>query len=489
MIVRNEAGQLAECLGPVASLFDEIIVVDTGSQDDTKSIAGQFTPHVFDFPWCDDFAAARNESLRRATGDWIFWLDADDRLRPDQMAKLRSLMANLGDQPQAYLMDTVCASRYACEGARLISHARLFRRHPNMAWRGRVHEQLRPSPAQLGYDVIWSDVQIDHLGYADATIRQRKLNRDVRLLRMDYAVDPDDASTLVHLGLAYFRLGNFNEARKHLNRLLKKDNDAADYMRQVYAVLAECSLREGRVGDALATLHHSLRVFPTDENLLLLKAECHYELDQFEAAGDALTQIVSRETTAQYRGGVPGEIRCKLAPRKLGDVLRLQRKFGEAEAMLRKVVNESPDDTLSWHALGRVYIDADRRQELQDVVQRLNDCPQGSVFASLLLASWHLLRNELAAAGALIERLVSEVPQMPMPRLLRAEWLARSDASLQTRIQACRDLLRVQPGNAEAQRVLKNLEAAQQLAAATTATGLSTSVVCGAGGANGIFSA
>ena len=69
MIVRNEGHQLAECLTPVADLFDEIVIVDTGSTDQTVRIARQFTPHVHHFPWCDDFAAARNASLQHATGD------------------------------------------------------------------------------------------------------------------------------------------------------------------------------------------------------------------------------------------------------------------------------------------------------------------------------------------------------------------------------------------------------------------------------------
>src|SRR5689334_10023856 len=64
MIVRDEERNLGQCLAPVASLFDEIVIVDTGSRDQTRSIARQYTPHVFDFPWTDDFSAARNEALR-----------------------------------------------------------------------------------------------------------------------------------------------------------------------------------------------------------------------------------------------------------------------------------------------------------------------------------------------------------------------------------------------------------------------------------------
>src|SRR5438132_13758737 len=85
MIVRNEEQNLAACLESVADLMDEIVVVDTGSNDRTGDVARRFGARVFDFPWVDSFAAARNESLRRATGDWIFWLDADERINaPDR---------------------------------------------------------------------------------------------------------------------------------------------------------------------------------------------------------------------------------------------------------------------------------------------------------------------------------------------------------------------------------------------------------------------
>src|SRR3712207_5969033 len=90
MIVKDEEHNLPDCLGPVAGLFDELVVVDTGSSDRTKEVAAALGARVFDFPWCDSFAAARNESLRHATGDWVFWLDADDRIEePDR----RSLAA------------------------------------------------------------------------------------------------------------------------------------------------------------------------------------------------------------------------------------------------------------------------------------------------------------------------------------------------------------------------------------------------------------
>lgn len=80
MIVKNEAAHLARCLASVQAWVDEIILVDTGSTDETIAIAESFQARIFSFAWCNDFAAARNVSLAQAQGEWIFVIDADEEL-------------------------------------------------------------------------------------------------------------------------------------------------------------------------------------------------------------------------------------------------------------------------------------------------------------------------------------------------------------------------------------------------------------------------
>jgi glycosyltransferase involved in cell wall biosynthesis len=100
MIVRDEEKNLSHCLESVSGVFDEVVVVDTGSSDRTVEIAQEFGARVFEFTWIDDFAAARNEALAHATGDYAFWLDADDVVDPTEREKLRKLLAGLRpDEP------------------------------------------------------------------------------------------------------------------------------------------------------------------------------------------------------------------------------------------------------------------------------------------------------------------------------------------------------------------------------------------------------
>jgi GT2 family glycosyltransferase len=109
MIVRDEEANLPACLSSVEGLFDEIVVVDTGSTDRTPEIAREFGARVFDFAWVDDFAAARNAALACAKGDYAFWLDADDVIDKPERERLETLLGGLlqGDEA-AYVVRCAC---------------------------------------------------------------------------------------------------------------------------------------------------------------------------------------------------------------------------------------------------------------------------------------------------------------------------------------------------------------------------------------------
>lgn len=91
MIVKDEHDVLARCLVGARRFADEIVVVDTGSSDDTAEIAKKFTDKVYSFGWCDDFSAARNFSFSKATCDLVMWLDADDVVEEEDANKIVAL--------------------------------------------------------------------------------------------------------------------------------------------------------------------------------------------------------------------------------------------------------------------------------------------------------------------------------------------------------------------------------------------------------------
>ena len=91
MIVKNESAVLRDCLDSLKDIMDEIIIVDTGSTDDTKKIAAEYTPYLYDYEWKDDFAAARNFAFSKATGDYIYSADADEVIDRENRDKFKAL--------------------------------------------------------------------------------------------------------------------------------------------------------------------------------------------------------------------------------------------------------------------------------------------------------------------------------------------------------------------------------------------------------------
>ena len=159
MIVKNEEAVLKRCLDSIADLVDEIIIVDTGSDDKTKEIAGQYTQAVYDFAWIDDFSAARNFACSKANMEYIYSADADEVLSQENRERFRMMKENLLPEIEVVQMKYANQLKYRTvynfdEEYR----PKLFKRLREFVWEEPIHENIRLTP--VVYD---SDIVIDHL--------------------------------------------------------------------------------------------------------------------------------------------------------------------------------------------------------------------------------------------------------------------------------------------------------------------------------------
>ena len=210
MIVKNEARNLPRSLAPVMPYVDEAVVVDTGSTDGTPELAARLGARVHPFTWCFDFAAARNFSLEQATGDWVLWLDGDNRIPEEDAAILKSLVQRSGD---AILWATEIVEP---DGGRLLQK-RVFPRRPEIRFRYRVHEQLCHPP---GLPQVITPVRIYHWGYEDRSLRQAKARRNLPYLLAELQERPDDFYLRYHLTRHHFFAGELQEAWGQLQEVL-----------------------------------------------------------------------------------------------------------------------------------------------------------------------------------------------------------------------------------------------------------------------------
>jgi glycosyltransferase involved in cell wall biosynthesis len=326
MIVRNEEQYLAGCLESAADLVDEIIILDTGSTDSTREIARRFGAQVFDFQWVDHFAAARNESLRHATGDWIFRLDADERIDPSNRTKLRQLFVGLGRKNQAFGMKTVRLPAPGKVLSRTIWNVRLFRNHPEIRWQNRIHEDILPALRVRRASVVWTDIAIHDTGYQDPVARARKNERDLRLLLMDYEEDPDKPS--ITLCRIYLSMGRAADALPLLQRGIQRRRLGDRLRRGFYRLTVRCHRVLGQTKEALAVCGEARACYPRDVALHVLEGELREETGDIAGAEACYLQLL--------RGSRPDDLSRVSAP-LLGFMVRqrltaLYAKHGRKDA-------------------------------------------------------------------------------------------------------------------------------------------------------------
>lgn len=172
MIVRNEEQSLARCLSTVKKIADEIIIVDTGSTDNTKDIARRFGAKIFDFEWIDNFAAARNYAFSQATKEYILWLDADDTITAKDQKLFLKLKKTLSPEVHSVTMPYNLAFDNDGNVTSSLRRNRLVRRDRGFQWFGPVHEYL-----EVGGHIIHSDVAITHQKDKQHTDRNLRIYR------------------------------------------------------------------------------------------------------------------------------------------------------------------------------------------------------------------------------------------------------------------------------------------------------------------------
>jgi len=211
MIVKNEEDVLGRCLNCALDIVDEIIIVDTGSTDDTKNIAQKYADKIFDFQWIDDFSAARNYAFSKATKDYILWLDADDVILDEDIKKFKELKQNLSDDIDNVMM--MYNVGFDESGVVTLSYfrERLSKRTSNCKWMEPVHECLI-----MGKNIINTDICITHKK-EHAAVKGRNISIYKKLLSGGKSLTPRG---LFYYSRELFQNDFIEEAIKYFNEFL-----------------------------------------------------------------------------------------------------------------------------------------------------------------------------------------------------------------------------------------------------------------------------
>ncbi|MFZ2538974.1 MAG: glycosyltransferase [Oscillospiraceae bacterium] len=230
MIVKNEENTLQRCLDSISDIVDEIIIVDTGSEDNTKSIALRYTKNVYDFKWIDDFSAARNYSFSKATKEYILWLDSDDVLLESDRQKLINLKNNFDNSFDVVMMKYNLGSDDINYPTCTFMRERLLKREKGFMWNDPIHEYIIISGKILNTDICITHKRM-----------HGKTDRNLRIFKKMIT----QGKELSHRNKFYyarelFLNGHFNEAIVYYNQFLNTTGGLTSNYMDASIDLASC---------------------------------------------------------------------------------------------------------------------------------------------------------------------------------------------------------------------------------------------------------
>lgn len=387
MIVKNEERVLADCLQSAKPFFNQIVVLDTGSSDRTIEIAREFGAEVHKFKWCDDFAAARNESMKHAKGRWLFWMDADDTLPWATGEGIVRAVLNAPSRLAGFFMRVRFVTDDPTFGT-VVDHVKLFRNKPGLKWEHRIHEQILPSLRERVGDVGRLDVEVLHSGYDTSEEGQaRKRERDAKLLALELKEKPDHPFVLFNIGMTHHYNREYDKAEEFLSRSIERCRAGETILRKAYALLAVSQSLLGKKDEALMTTLSGLEACPGDPELLYRKGQLLAEADRPAEAAEAYRAVIGQDISGHFSSielGILGpgvHVNLALVLARLGN-------YREAADHLRQAIRMRPVDVgiaLELFAMARAFGDMRTAKDCLDHVQRVEG--PGSTWQSMQ-ADW-----------------------------------------------------------------------------------------------------
>ncbi len=375
LIARDEEATIGMAIKSVLALVDEVVLVDTGSRDNTRIIAEGYGARVVDVPWEDDFSAARNTALNEASCDWVLILDADEYLQPVRPVEFQRLLHD--PEAAGYRLRMVSANAADVEAVE--NRVRLFRNAAEVRYQYPINERIMPALGEWaerqGLQIMESELAVMHEP-RDQERRVRNRERNLRILRKAVGAYPDEpyfpyqlaCEALSILDGEVLPVSGINGAVGYLHtawqkaRVLDFDHQRRlPWLADLGAKIVSSLLALDRVDDARQVAVQLCEIFPDHPHALLQSAAVicrtlEEEDEQWAAvsaanmvsqANEALNRILKGETD-NCGGAVDSRLRDLYPLRYLGELALIEGRVSEAVGMFEKSLSLDPEYSFGW---------------------------------------------------------------------------------------------------------------------------------------------
>ena len=400
MIVKDEEELLAQCLESIRSWVDEIIVVDTGSTDRTVEIAQSYGARVFFQPWKGDFSRPRNLSLSKATGDWIFIIDADEEFVQDDISLIRQVMAQ--DKFRLISINVYNTKKETGECTSFLPSYRLYKREAGFYYDGIVHNQLKYDPDEPALRV---GIRLKHYGYSLSPQKmKKKIARSRELLERQLAEHPDDA--YVHFNYAQLLRGTETElppdisdliiehARRAIKLTDRRDRRYLHVHLMAHHQLITTFLHLKKYEEAEKLCHEALDIKPDYLDPLLSLGQVYVHLGRWKEAEEAFQRYLevqqSYDESKETANIILLYVRARhIAYYGLGLVAHIKGETGNAENWYLKVLEEFGPYLDTHLRLARIHLDRLELDKGREYLEKELAMNPGSDLCCLYLAEYY----------------------------------------------------------------------------------------------------
>ncbi|BBN98239.1 glycosyltransferase [Sporolactobacillus terrae] len=371
MIVKNEEKVLKRCLGSVFKVVDEIIIVDTGSTDNTKAIAKKFTKKVYDYKWIGSFSNARNFAQSKATGEWILVLDADEFCQEDNALEFKKYLMNKQDNVEAY--DVLTYHFLGNEGASVIQNKqmRVYRNISDIHYIRSVHEQLINKQRALNSG--HSTLLVYHSGYMRQTIKEKKKHtRNKKLIDQELLKNADSGFDYFNLGNEYSSIGEDEKAlENYIKAYQLKRHFKYSWVSLTIVSIVNCLINLKRYSDALDVIRDSEEIYSRSPEFRVLKSVIYLRQGRLEDAKNELETIAFHENefpevivNVNYLIYIPYKV--------LSEIYTKQNQIEKAVQCFIKALDSNLNDTELLYRFFRLVITRVNDQEIITYLTKLN---------------------------------------------------------------------------------------------------------------------
>ena len=292
LIAKDEEKNIAKCIESVRKIVDEIVVVDTGSKDNTVPIAESLGAAVYQYPWDDNFSNARNFAIGHAKSEWLLLLDADEQVDQSGLDTIVAFI-NTTEMDGAYFRVRNYIGSYSPQDFAMHNALRLLRNNGKYQYRGAIHEQIVSDDLDYVTRFETLSVILNHYGYLDNEIAEkRKRERNMPILERELKENPDDFYVLYYLGNEYLAMYQVEQALDYYLKSYQNAKKRNMVFAHLYLRMMTSMETLGKFKESLDLIKEALEVCPLCTDYEFVRAVVFFRTRRYTLAIKSLKRCL-----------------------------------------------------------------------------------------------------------------------------------------------------------------------------------------------------